>query len=132
MNRILDILNNYTDTELAYLNKFRLDSYLPETQTKIKEYILKIRGLKPKDLDDLIAKNVAMTHFENKLLCPRCKSDKIGKDKIWKTPDSHSNNEYHVFCAVCGFILQEPKLKNQESRENLKDMFFDFLSDLDY
>jgi hypothetical protein len=125
MNRILDILNNYTDTELAYLNKFRLDNYLPETQTKIKEYILEIRGLKPKDLDDLISKNVAMTHFENKLLCPRCKSDKIGKD-------SHSNNEYNIFCAVCSFIFQDPKLKNQESRENLKDIFFDFLSDLDY
>ena len=55
MPQITDILSNFTDTELAYLYKFRLASYLPATQEKMKEYIFRGRGLDENRLDELIA-----------------------------------------------------------------------------
>ena len=125
MKKITETLDNFTDTELAYLNKFRLNNYLPETQAKIKDYISKNRGLSQRDMNDLIAKSVEKIRFENTALCPRCKTDKLGKDNI-------SESHFRIICAVCGLVIQDTAYKSQEPGAGFSDYFFDLLSDIDF
>ena len=54
MKTLDDLLNSFTDTELAYLYKYQLDKYLADTQTKIKNFIFEKRGLSKNSLGNLI------------------------------------------------------------------------------
>ena len=115
MNRIGNILKNYTDTELAYLNKFQLKNYLPETQKKIKDFIFKTRDLNQNVLDDLITVNENNNFNDDKYRCPRCKSDKMRIDER--------------ACSVCGYVLPYSKDEKRQFREDILD-FFDHLGDV--
>ena len=114
---ITDILTNYTDTELAYLYKFRIKIYLPETQAKVKHFIFTTRGLSESTIDRLITENTITVFTDGKLRCPNCKSEKIAL------------NAEKVDCTVCGHMLAD--IGKQEFRNDAKDIFFAFLDSLD-
>lgn len=113
---IIDTLTTYTDTELAYLSKFRIASYLPATQKKIKRYIFVTRGLSESKIDSLIEANATNTFTDNKMRCPNCKSDKI------------SHNTDKVDCDICGYMLAD--LQKENFLKEGKGLFFDFLGEI--
>ncbi|MFY9311157.1 MAG: hypothetical protein WAQ28_19090 [Bacteroidia bacterium] len=113
MPQITDILSNFTDTELAYLYKFRLASYLPATQEKIKEYILRERGLDESTINNLVLTNITRTSSDHTQECPKCKSDKF----------IHDTDK--VSCIVCGHTLVD--FDKEEMRSELKEGFWELL-----
>ena len=143
MTTVEDILNNFSDTELAYLNKYQLDSYLGDTQTKIKKFIFEKRGLTQNKLDDLIKKNEDREVANDIEHCPRCKTDKISSYKIqWNIPlfKAGAEDEYamlheiqtgqtytkdKIICNVCGYVLFDPNNEKRPFYKKLADFFFD-------
>lgn len=143
MTKIDDILKEFTDTELAYLNKYQLDNYLAATRTKIRDYVFKTRGLTQGSLDNLIAKNDSTTFNDDKTRCPRCKTDKVRSDKVnWAIPlfRAGAEDEYAmlheiqtwqsykkdlVTCNVCGYILYDPNNEKRPFYKKLADFFLD-------
>lgn len=141
MNSIDRILSDFTDTELAYFNKYQRERYLPDTQLKISNYIHSTRGLSQATLDSLIDNNILKKGEENS--CPRCKSGKLLKFKVdWAIPIAHAGpedelaalHELHtgqpyykdqIVCFVCGFVLEDPNNKKQSWYSNLADFIFD-------
>ena len=143
MKTIEEILQSFTDTELAYLNKFQLDNYLRDTQTKIKDFIFNKRNLNQKTLDELIIKNSSSKLNDNIKRCPRCKTDKVRTDKVdWAIPlfRAGAEDEYAMLheiqtghpylkdkdtCNVCGFVLYDPNNEKRPFYKKLADLFLD-------
>lgn len=143
MRNIDDILKDFTDTELAYLNKYQLDNYLASTQTKIRDYIFKKRGLTQISLDNLIVKNDSATFNDNQTRCPRCKTDKVRTAKVnWAIPlfragaedeyamlheiqTGHSYKKEMATCNVCGYILYNPNNEKRPIYKKLADFILD-------
>jgi Zn ribbon nucleic-acid-binding protein len=119
---IEELLNNFTDTELAYLYKYQLDRYLVDSQAKIKKFIFEKRALTQAALDDLIRKNTDKKIISDIAHCPRCKTDKLRKEKF--------DEKQNIICNVCGYVLPDRENNNKQLRENLTDFFFDFLSEI--
>jgi rubredoxin len=143
MKPIEDILSTFTDTELAYLFKYQINTYLFETKTKIRNYIFIDRGLQPKELEELILKNRNIKIPNDNKHCPRCKSNKIRIDKTdWAIPlyKAGAEDEYamlyemqtgqtyykdKITCNVCGYILYDPNNEKRPFYKKLKDFLFD-------
>lgn len=141
MTTIEKILSDFTDTELAYFNKFQRERYLPDTQTKISQYTHITRGLSPTTLDALIANNASKIGVENS--CPQCKSGKLHSFKVdWAIPlaqvgaedelaalhELHTGQPYvkdKIVCFVCGHVLEDPNNKKKTWYKNLAGFIFD-------
>ena len=141
MTSIDRILSDFTDTELAYFNKYQRERYLPDTQTKISHYIHSTRGLSLNALDSLIVNNASKIGKENS--CPHCKSNKLQKYKVeWAIPLAQAGAEdelaaFHelqtgqpylkdkIVCFVCGHVLEDPNNKKKRWYRNLADFIFD-------
>jgi len=142
MKTIEDILVNFTDTELAYLNKYQLETYLGDTQTKIKSFIFQKRGLTQNTLDELIVKNADKKATSDRC-CPRCKSDKVRADKVeWDIPlfragaedeyamlheiqSGESYKKEKITCNVCGYVLYDPNNEKRPFYKRMVDYFLD-------
>ena len=141
MNSIDKILSNFTDTELAYFNKYQRERYLPDTQRNISHYIHSTRGLSPNTVDSLIEENASK--IGEKYSCPLCKSNKLEKYKVeWTIPLAQAGAEdelaaYHelhtgrpylkdkIVCFVCGHVLEDPNNKKKRWYKSLADFIFD-------
>ena len=104
------ILDGYTDIELAFLFKYKINSYLPNTKDKIIDYIKK-RGISEESIN-IITKKKKLS-IENKQSCPRCGSTKI---QVYSMPKVNTTNIEaldglfgkqliinKLICDVCGF-----------------------------
>lgn len=81
MNRVKKFLTELDDYELAYFAKYRLPTYLPETQSEIKEYIA-TKGLTESKIEQLVSVNPKRKSKKGQQRCPRCSSDKIRTEKV--------------------------------------------------
>lgn len=127
MSRVKIFLTELDDYELAYFAKFKLLTYMKETQSEIKKY-LNERNLTESNIDQLISENPKSKLDDNKMRCPRCYSDKIRKNKVeWANTGGgigigdevatldglggRTTYKNEVICNVCGNWLEDP---NQE------------------
>jgi hypothetical protein len=132
LKNTLDILFEFNDFELAYFAKFKMESYMVETQDVIKDY-LKKREITEDRIEMLISENLKRKIIDNKERCPKCHSDKLRIEKVeWtKTIDQFSGDgeiasldgligkatyKDEVECNVCGFILKDPNQKTFKKR----------------
>jgi len=81
MSRVKNFLNELDDYELAYFAKFKLLTYMENTQSEIKEYLVE-RNLNESKIDQLILENPKSKLNDERERCPRCYSDKIRKNKV--------------------------------------------------
>ncbi len=131
MNRVNKFLKELDDYELAYFAKYRLTTYLPETQSKIKEYLAK-KGLTESKIEQLISVNPKRQSKKGKQRCPRCSSDKIRNEKVEWTDTSNrigfddeiaaldglngeATYKNQVICNVCGFWIKDPNNQKPKS-----------------
>jgi predicted metal-binding protein len=105
------------DYELAVLVKFKINSYLPESQHLIFEEIKK-RKLEDKLIG--LQKTVKSRKRPSHISCPRCKSDKIGKMEF--SNNLNRLDEFFTFfsgypfqekynlteCFLCGYKINNP------------------------
>lgn len=132
LKNTIDILSEFNDFELANFAKFKMESYMVETQDVIKEY-LKKREITEDRIEILVADNLKFNLVDKKERCPKCHSDKLRTEKVeWtKTIDQFSGDDEiasldrlvgkvtykdEVECNVCGFILKDPNQKNHKKR----------------
>ncbi|SNR60757.1 hypothetical protein SAMN06265371_106216 [Lutibacter agarilyticus] len=142
MSKIDKYLSDFDDYELAFFAKYKLDTYLKNSQEKIKKILFK-RGLTEYRIEKLIEENPKSKLIDEKERCPRCYSDKIRRDKVKYTNESsggsfgilikayNSNNEKvtyknEVICNVCGFWLKDPN--NEKPKMNITRLMSTFLT----
>ena len=141
MSIIVKVLEKFEDWELAYFHKYKLNSYVAETQEKISTYILNVRGLKINSIDTLIENHSSKEINDQKERCPRCKTDKLRTDKVnWAIPLFHAGAEDElamlyeiktgktyfkdkITCDVCGFLIEDPN--NRTLKEKVFGVLFD-------
>jgi hypothetical protein len=88
MSEITKLLDTYEDFEIAFLFKYKIDTYLPKTQNIIKSYIKDRRKIK-----HFYRQSKKHKFEDGKERCPRCKTDKIYSGKVEWT----NINLYSVF-----------------------------------
>ena len=132
LKNTIDIISEFNDFELANFAKFKMGSYMLETQDVIKEY-LKKREITEDRIEILLSENFNRKIIDNKERCPKCYSDKLRIEKVeWtKTIDKFSGDDEiasldgfdgkvtykdEVECNVCGFIIKDPNQKNYKKR----------------
>lgn len=139
MTRIKRFLTELDDYELAYFAKFKLKTYMPETQSEIKKH-LEEKGLTETKIEKLISINPKRKSENGKIRCSRCSSDKIRTEKVEWT-DTISRAGYsdeiasidgingratykdQVICNVCGFWIKDP------NGERKKTSFWHYVAD---
>ena len=127
MSRVKNFLTELDDFELAYFAKFKLLTYMKETQSEIKEYLIE-RNLNQSKIDRLISENPKSKLNDDRERCPRCYSDKLRKNKVewtntgggigigdevatWDGISGRATYKDEIICNVCGNWLEDP---NQE------------------
>ena len=146
MSKLEKILSSYEDFELAYLVKYKLDSYMKERQEIVYEHIKK-RGLTPEKLKSLVSQYDRKELWDTKKRCPRCKSAKLQSSRVSpKTGnrdmyDAAANLRYEeskveeTICLVCGFMVDNlnnenwdrPALGERNKKKGLFGRFSDFI-----
>ena len=123
MSKLEKVLSTYEDFELAYLVKYKLDSYMKERQEIVFEHI-KSRGLTPDILKSLVSQYDHKELWDNKKRCPRCKSAKLQSRRV--SPKTGKGGMYdeaaglryeeskveETICLVCGFMVDNPNGEN--------------------
>ena len=124
MTKLEKILEQYEDFELAFLVKYKFNSYLETSKQAITSELSK-RELTKEKLENLIAKYEHQRFHDSLLRCPRCFSTKIGKDSVvfWNTYgrigladniavfDGMRGKETYkekLTCMVCDFVINDP------------------------
>jgi predicted Zn-ribbon and HTH transcriptional regulator len=146
MNNLEKKLSSYEDFELAYLVKYKLDSYMNERQEIVFKHI-KSRGLTPDKLKSLVSQYDRKELWDTKKRCPRCKSSKLQSRKV--VPKSGNRGMYdaaanlrfeeskveETICMVCGFMVDNPNGENwnrpalgeRNKKKGLLARFSDFI-----
>lgn len=123
-NRLTELLDTYEDFELAFLWRYKLRTYLDETQAAIEAYIRQERRLSVADLERLIADHGSGSFEDEAERCPRCKTKKIitTKETFWNTGGQpgfedeaaaldgfagRSTAVHKLVCAVCDYVIQD-------------------------
>ena len=144
MSKLEKTLSSYEDFELAYLVKYKLDSYMKERQEIVFEHI-KSRGLTPDKLKSLVSQYDCIALWDSKKRCPRCKSSKLQSRMV--VPKSGNRGMYdaaanlrfeeskieETICLVCGFMVNNPNGENWDrpalGERNKKRGLFRWFSD---
>ena len=134
MSKVDTFLKDLLDHELAYLFKYRFDTYMKFTQDKIRHEVSS-RGLTSTDIE-LILKEKSDEDYHSitdDIICPNCKSTKFFTEEVSKTIlEYHDYNvilhddlegvdkQVNFFCAICEKIITikrivEPTLLNRLS-----------------
>lgn len=122
MDIIEEYLSQFEDFELAFFWKYKLDTYMEETQNEIQAY-LKKRNLNETKMNALIEDYSHKSFPDNELRCPRCKSEKIitQKEKAFDSMNGYKlaeelldykdigSGDIDCTCAVCGLDFSPPK-----------------------
>lgn len=145
MNKITDFLDELDDYELAYFAKFKLITYMKDTQSEIKEYLIK-RNVNESKIETLISKNPISKLNDKAKRCPRCYSDKLRKNKVeWtETTDKfgledeiatldgitgRATYKEEVVCNVCEFCLEDPNNEKPKSfRKKVTTKIWEFIN----
>ena len=131
MSRVRKFLIELDDYELAFFAKYKLPTYMKETQSEIKKYIAE-RGINEAQIDKLISANPKRETKNGKVRCPRCSSDKIRTEKVeWTNNagqigyedeiaalDGLSGNATYknqVICNVCGIWIEDPNFEKKKT-----------------
>ncbi|WP_411895218.1 hypothetical protein [Winogradskyella sp. A2] len=142
MSRVKKFLTELDDYELANFAKFKLLTYMKETQSDIKEYLAE-RNLTETKIDQLISENPKSKLKDDKKRCPRCYSDKIRKDKVeWTDTAVKSGYSDEIasldgltgratfveneICNVCGIWISDP---NNEKGKSIWRTIWNYLTD---
>lgn len=78
MSKIDEFLSELNEIELAYFAKFKLKTYMQETQKEIQKHI-ENKALSPEKIEKLIAENTLHLKSNAKEICPRCGSQNLLK-----------------------------------------------------
>lgn len=131
ISHVETFLSQLDDNELAYFRKYKLQSYLPETQKEIVDF-LKGRGITESDIEKLIANNPKSKLTEDRQRCPKCYTDKIRKEEI-QWIDTANKGDYFdeiasldgisrkatyktkIGCNVCGYGIMKPNSYKRKS-----------------
>ena len=130
MSRVITFLYKFDDCELAYFKRYKLSSYLPETQKEILDYLIE-RGITENETQQLIAHNTKTKLTDNKERCPRCFSDKLREEKVeWmETSNGFSFSKESISlkkfageahyktkksCNVCGYGVTDPNYQKRK------------------
>ena len=142
MGKTKDFLDTLSDHELAYFAKYKLHTYMRDTQQDIKEYIQK-RNLSQKSIDQYITKPTLL-YYEKSLCCHRCGSDKLLINNVQWT-QTHQKHNYgndfifqndlytedviykdEIICNVCDFWLEDPNNKKPKKKKKRTWLVWDF------
>ena len=139
MSKVKAFLDTLSDRELAFFAKFKLRTYMTDTQYEIKKYI-DSRKLYPVIIDKLIKEKVKIN--QNYICGPRCGSDKLLKNNIrWteiyskydlRKANNSSNGIFkdEIICNVCDFWLEDPNKKAPKGNSKRKVTIWNFISSL--
>lgn len=122
MDNIEEYLSQFEDFELAFFWKYKLDTYMEDTQNEIKAY-LRERNLDDAKMNTLIEVYSHKSFPESELRCPRCKSEKliVNKEGAFSSADTNDmvndlldykdmgSGSIDCECAVCGFYFSPSK-----------------------
>jgi len=131
MSRVRKFLTELDDYELAFFAKFKLPTYMKETQSEIKKYIAE-RGLNNTQIDKLISANPKRETKNGKVRCPRCSSDKIRTEKVEWTNNAgqigyedeiasldglsgKATYKNQVICNVCEIWIEDPNFEKKKT-----------------
>ncbi len=76
MSRVHKFISQLNDYELAYFAKFKLLTFMKETQSEIKEYLAE-RNMSESKIEKLTSEDRRNKFNDNRIRCPRCQSTKI-------------------------------------------------------
>jgi hypothetical protein len=142
MSKIEKILIKFEDFELAFLVKYKLDSYMEPTRNAIIAELNK-RKLTKQKIDQYInALENTEVEPDGVMHCPRCTSTKIAADQVeyWNTNkrnglsdevailDSLNGKQTYkqkLTCMVCDYVLFDP---NDGGAVGLSDVIGGFLN----
>lgn len=140
--KLIKLLDTYEDFELAFLYQYRLDTYMNDTQTSVKDYIKNKRGLTDEKIRELIDEIARLPVNPDGDRCPRCKSSKIKSDREELTNTSYNWDPAAIdgvfgkatytqkkICSVCGFVIKDDNNFN-ENKPLYKKLFSYFLNRL--
>lgn len=135
-HKIQEVLDSMAVEELSFFVKFKLKSYLPDTQKHIIEYLERKRGITLSQLDQLSRNKI--TEFDEKYItCKRCGSNKMFIYEVeWEIPlmqlgaedefaslyERATGNFYKkskVECLVCGNFVVNPNLERMNFWQKL-------------
>lgn len=117
METIILILKDFTDRELAFFYKYRLQQYTSETQEEITNFIFEKRQISLDKIGTLLKTPKPKNGF-----CQRCGSDKIFDYEVdyelpvfrkisyyeWEDLKENSFKKDQIECFVCGNIIENP------------------------
>lgn len=152
MSKIDIFLSNLNRTELAYFFKFKLGTYIPETQLKIKKYI-KSNGLFEDEVNRLLLDNSKIRRTINNEACNNCGSKNLLKRKVeWTNNINEPFNgddevaaidgflgietfKYEITCNVCGCYnldpnREKPTNNKEKIRGNITGILYEFMKNL--
>ncbi|MCD4794111.1 MAG: hypothetical protein K8R54_12805 [Bacteroidales bacterium] len=119
MSKVDTFLKSLLDHELAYLYKYRFDTYMKLTQDKIRHEVSS-RGLTRIDIDRILTEksNEEYNPESKEIICPNCKSTKFFNEEVSKTNLEYQeinvllfedidrvDKQMNFFCAICEKIV---------------------------
>ena len=142
MRNIEKILSELNDFELANFAKFKMKTYMKETQNEIKEY-LNQRNITEEKIEILIAENLEKRVVDGEERCPKCNSDKLRNEKVEWT---HNINRFsgddeiasidgfigtptyknEIECNVCGYVISDPN-ENRYKKKTISERIFGYI-----
>jgi hypothetical protein len=143
MKKTEDILNDFSDYEIAVFKKHKLSEYLESTQKSIRNYIIDTRGLSDDKINELYTHVPELNKADKRVHCPRCKSYKLIVTRVkWNIPAFRAGYEDEaaswkeittgkatykdkVECFVCGHVLYDPNNEKRPFYKRMLDIFFD-------
>ena len=143
MKTIDDILDGFSDYELAVFSKNKLEEYMTGSQKKIKDYIKNTRGLDSYRIEKLISNKPDINKSDKSIHCPNCYSKKLIKTRVkciipafrvgyedefasWKEiTQGQATYKDKIECFVCGHVLFDPNNEKRPFYKRLIDIFFD-------
>ena len=122
MEKIEQILNKFSDRELAYFVKYKMKTYVHSTQKDITKYIDRERELTSNQLELFIEKGEKPFVSDSYLVCKRCGSVKMFiYDTEFFPQEFKTLSHYEMLdlsqdiikkrtieCFVCGNIIIDP------------------------
>lgn len=139
MSRIYKFISQLNDYELAYFAKFKLLTFMNETQSEIKEYLTE-RNMSESKIEKLTSEARRNEFNDDRIRCSRCQSTKIRVEKVeWtNTADEYdisvldalsgkTTYKDKIICNVCGLLLSNP---NNEKGKSIFNSVWNYITDV--